>query len=256
MARRQPPASSPRSPRAARSSGERTPRRRPGRPSGRARGPAVREALIEEAGRLFARHGYTAVPLRRIARAAGVTPAMVHYYFGDKQGLYDAMLEHALARVLARVRAVMGGGVARGEELAALLGVMVETLGAEPWIPQLVLREVLSEEGRFRERFVRGYASQLAEMVPGLVRREIAAGRFRADLDPALGFVSLMGMTAFPFAARPVLERVLGLAYDDAFLRRFREHTLRLFLEGAAPRGGGDRPAARTTARTTGETGR
>lgn len=196
----------------------------------------MRAALLDAAGALFARHGYTAVPLRRIARAAGVTPAMVHYYFGDKQGLYDAMLEDALTRLLARVRRVTAGGVAPGQEVEALLGVLVETLGSEPWIPQLVVREVLFEEGRFRERFVRGYASQIAELLPGLVRREIAAGRFRGDLDPVLAFVSLVGMTVFPFAGRPVLERVLGFAYDDAFLARLRDHTLRLFLEGVRPR--------------------
>jgi len=203
-------------------------RRQPGRPSGEAGAPG-REALLEAASRLFARHGVSGVSLRRVAEEAGVTPAMVHYYFGSKEGLYEALLERTFGRVLERVRAVLeqGGG------LAELLEVLIGTFGAEPWIPTLVIREVLSEGGRFRERFVRGYAAGMAELLPGLVRREIEAGRFRSDLDPQLAFASLLGMTVMPFVTRPVMGPLLGFEYDEAFLRRFAEHTQRLFVEGA-----------------------
>ncbi len=212
-------------------------RRRPGRPAQEPGGPDVRDRLLEAAGALFAQRGFNEVPIREIARAAGVTPAMIHYYFEDKQGLYDAMLQRALARILERVRTVTAAGGGGSDGIAGLLEVVVGALAAEPWIPPLILREVLSEEGRFRERFIEGYASQIAQLVPALVRREIEAGRFRASLDPKLAFVSLIGMTAFPFVARPVIERVLGLTYDDAFRRRFIDHTRRLFVEGSGARG-------------------
>jgi hypothetical protein len=52
-------------------------------------------------------------------------------------------------------------------------------------------------------------------------------------LDPRLAFLSLMGMAVFPFVARPVVERVLGIDYDDAFARRFADHTRDLFVNGA-----------------------
>lgn len=203
-------------------------RRQPGRPSDDAGAPG-RDALLEAASRLFAEHGVTGVPLRRVAEAAGVTPAMVHYYFGSKEGLYDALLERTFGRILEQVRSVVEQGGGLGE----LLDVLVGTFAAEPWIPPLVIREVLSEEGRFREQFVRGYASRMAEMLPGLVRREIEAGRFRRDLDPKLAFLSLMGMVVMPFVARPVVGRVLELDYDEDFRRRFVRHTQRLFVEGA-----------------------
>jgi hypothetical protein len=69
-------------------------------------------------------------------------------------------------------------------------------------------------------------------MLPGRVRRAMAAGHFRSDLAPHLTFLSLMGMTILPFVARPVAGPVLGLTYDAEFLRRFARHTKHLFLEG------------------------
>jgi AcrR family transcriptional regulator len=200
------------------------PRRGPGRPARRRGGPDPREALLDAAGRLFAERGADQ-SLRAVAAAAGVTPAMVHYYFGDKDGLAEAMLERAFTRLLERV--------SQARSLDELPATLVETFGAEPWIPPLLLREVLAEGGRMRQRFIEGYASKVAKLVPTMLRSEIAAGRLRSDLDPKLAFVSMMGMLGFAFLARPVLEPVLGLRYDPASLARLAEHTRRMFREGA-----------------------
>ncbi len=227
----------------ARRRGSRRRARGPGRPGKRARGRRydLRETLLSVAARLFAARGVEDVSLRELARAADATPAMVHYYFGDKQGLYDALLERALGRVLERVRAVTEAPGADADEVATLVTMAVGTLSAEPWIPALIIREVLAEPGRFRERFIAGYASQLARVLPALIAREQYQGRLRRDLDPQLAFVSVMGMTVWPFAVRPVLERALGLKLDgEDFAPRFAEHTRRLFLDGAACR---ERPA-------------
>ena len=205
-------------------------RRPPGRPIRSEDDPGVREALIDAARALFAARDYRAVSLREIAAEAGVSPAMVHYYFGDKTGLFDALLDATFSRLLVRIReAIAEHG---SDDFGALLRILVGTIGAEPWIPRLMIREVLSDDGPFRDRFIERYASQVAALVPGLVARGQATGELRADLDPHLAFVSLVGMTVFPFAARPVLERVLGLEYDEDFRRRFVDHTRRLFVEG------------------------
>jgi TetR/AcrR family transcriptional regulator len=118
------------------------------------------------------------------------------------------------------------------ERLDELPEVMMKTLGAEPWIAALMVQEVLSEGGRYRERFVGEYASHMARLIPERVRAEIASGRLRADLDPSLAMLSLIGMAAFPFVARPILERVFGLDYDADFVERLAEHTRRVFFEG------------------------
>lgn len=211
--------------------------RRPGRPSEQDGSRDVRETLLEVAGQLFSERGVHNVSLRELGRAADVNPAMVHYYFGDKQGLYEALLERALQRLLGRARGIVATNREGIEEIADLLQVMVETLSSERWVPSLIIREVIADTGRYRERFIRDFASQMVRIVPEMLAREQAAGRVRPDLDLRLSFASMVGMMAFPFAARPVLERVLGLDYDaEDFVERFSEHTRRLFLEGARPR--------------------
>jgi AcrR family transcriptional regulator len=211
-------------------------RRRPGRPSARSHPRDVRQALLLAASRSFAERGFEAVSLRDIARAARTTPAMIHYYFGDKHGLYAALLERALAGLLERVRSRLAAappGVQLGIDV--FLEAATAALGEEPWLPQLVLREVLSGSAPFRDRFIESYARPMSQLLCGVLEGEIAAGRMRADLEPRLAVLSLLGMAGFPFLARPVIERVLDLSFDGEFPARLAAHTRRMFRDGARP---------------------
>ncbi|MFC6330349.1 TetR/AcrR family transcriptional regulator [Alloalcanivorax gelatiniphagus] len=70
-----------------------------GRPRARA-GEGDRGAtILDVSERLFARHGYDGVTLRTIAREAGVDVALINYYFGPKQQLFDTVFQRR-ARVL------------------------------------------------------------------------------------------------------------------------------------------------------------
>jgi AcrR family transcriptional regulator len=68
---------------------ERTAKR--GRPVRRPAPVEMRDQILDQAEALFARHGLHGVTIREVARAAEVDPALVHYYFETKKGLFDAV---------------------------------------------------------------------------------------------------------------------------------------------------------------------
>ena len=62
--------------------------------AGRRPGEAVtRKAIIEAARTAFLDQGYGATTIRGVARQAEVDPALVYHYFGDKPGLFIALLD-------------------------------------------------------------------------------------------------------------------------------------------------------------------
>ncbi|MFI0452292.1 TetR family transcriptional regulator [Actinomadura sp. 6N118] len=64
------------------------------RPPGRRPGPTeTREAILASARELFAEKGYDGASLRAIARGAGVDPALVHHFFGNKEGVFIAAMQ-------------------------------------------------------------------------------------------------------------------------------------------------------------------
>lgn len=64
---------------------------RRGRPPKRAQAPDTSETILDVAEDLFSKHGFYGVTIREVAREAGVDTALVHYYFGAKRGLFDAV---------------------------------------------------------------------------------------------------------------------------------------------------------------------
>jgi AcrR family transcriptional regulator len=66
------------------------PKSRRGRPLKDGGGDS-RVAILDAAEALFSEHGFDAVTMRQAARLAGVDSALLHYYFGDKRGLFDAV---------------------------------------------------------------------------------------------------------------------------------------------------------------------
>lgn len=194
---------------------------------------AVRQQLLAVARQLFAQQGFAGVSTRAVAEAAGVNPAMIHYYFGSKQGLYESMLTDTLAPLVERLGVIL----AAGDDPAAIrnfLKLYMHTLGANPWMPQLILREVIQEGGRLRGWFIQQLASKGGGRLTQLIEREQAAGRIRADADPALTALSLVSMAVFPFVAMPVTREVFGMRVKDDYLERLVTHTERVFFQGTS----------------------
>ncbi len=88
--------------------------RKPGRPKG---APDLRSCILDKAELLFAEHGFAGTKLRDIASVAGVNQALISYYFGTKQELFDAVFRR------------------RGKEISGARHVLLDELLARDTIP-------------------------------------------------------------------------------------------------------------------------
>ncbi len=53
---------------------------------------STKEKILEKASELFAKYGYRETSIRKIAKEAKVNSAMISYYFGSKEALYESVL--------------------------------------------------------------------------------------------------------------------------------------------------------------------
>ena len=207
--------------------------RRPGRPAGET--PDQRARLLDAAIECYRRHGVAASSLRRIASDAGVTPAMVNYYFGSKELLLAAVVEERLMPAIAILREQVE---AAGDDPRALVTGFVRGMHAAvarfPWLPSLWVREVLSEGGALRDLLVTRISPQVAQLLAGRIAGARRAGALAHDIDPRLLVVSLVGLTMFPLAAAPIWRRVFDA--DDIDADTLLRHTLALLDHGLGGR--------------------
>lgn len=204
-------------------------RRAPGRPV--ADGPDLRSRLLDAAIVCYTRQGIAATALRSIAIEAGVNPALLHYYFGDKEQLQAAVIQE---RVMPAIATLSGHLRTAGDDTARLIAAFVrgvgETVAEHPWFPSLWVREVLCEGGALRDLLVHQIGPQLPQMMAQRFAQAQRDGQLNPDLDPRYLVVSLVGLTLFPIAGAPVWQRVFGVeTFDSAALR---DHTIALLDRG------------------------
>ena len=207
--------------------------RRPGRP--RADEANQRERLLDAAVVCFAGDGIAATSLRTIALKAGVTPALVHYYFGSKEQLVEAFIAERMTPVAAALReSLLAAGPDPRALMAAFVRGMHDLVARFPWWPALWVREVLNEKGALRDVLLKQIAPQVAQLVAGALADAQKRGELAADLDPRLTMVSLMGLTMMPLAAEHIWRRVF--AADDIDRDVLLRHTLALLDHGLGGR--------------------
>jgi AcrR family transcriptional regulator len=204
-----------------------------GRPSAQSEAD-VRAALIAAAKQLFLKFGFEKVTARQIAAAAGTTPAMIHYYFDNKMGLFRAMLQDAIEPLRRMLSGAVDASAAPAVDIAGLIEGHIRIAAANAWIPTLIVNEVLPEGGKFRATFVRDIASKLLPMLVQLIEQGRREGKFRADLDPQLAALSILSLNVFPLISRAITAPILGITLEGADLDRLIAHTTKLLLNGIA----------------------
>jgi AcrR family transcriptional regulator len=203
------------------------PRKRPGpSPSG---APDIRKGILDTSEYLFATQGFAATSIREIAERVGVNPAMVHYYFGSKKKLLQAVMEQVLEPMAGAVAEVEERGDLPVRDLTRLLFSMAAD---HPYLPQLITREVFLPGGELQSEFLEHFAPRLGGRLPGMLRREQREGRLAPDVDPQIMSLLVLSLCFFPFIARPVAETVLDVRYDAPGLRSLAEHVTGLLERG------------------------
>lgn len=206
-------------------------RRSPGRPA--TDSPDQRPRLIEAALECFVRDGIAATSLRGIASRAGVTPALLHYYFGSKQALRDAVFEERMMPAVAALRdKLMTAGDDAGALMRTFVRGLFDIMAAHPWFPSLWVREVLCEGGALRELLLDRIGDGLPQLIAGRFALAQRAGQLNDRLDPRLLVVSMVGLTLFPAASAPIWRELFK---TDLGMNVLAEHALALLHHGMAP---------------------
>ena len=205
--------------------------RKPGRPSKSGDTPDRRSRILDIAADLFGRRGIAGTSLSAIAREARVTPALMHYYFGNRESLIDALVLERLQPAVASVAQAMGkAGDDLRSQIHCFVRAMIETISSRPWFPPLWAREVLSEGGLLRERLVGQLGAPLMQRLRDRFVDAQVRGQLNRDLDPNLLFVTLIALTLFPLASQSIWRNQLGASEVTA--DTIANHALALLERG------------------------
>jgi AcrR family transcriptional regulator len=168
----------------------------------------TRARLIEAAGEIFADHGYQSATVRDICARAGANIAAVNYYFGDKLGLYGAVLRHII------------GSAVQDEILDPAVPLDDPEQALRQFITNMLLRTCMAgEREAWQFRIMAHEMAQPTEVLPRVVEEIIGprSAAMRRIISQIIGLppdddttrlcaLSVTGQVLHYMHARPVIE--------------------------------------------------
>ena len=206
--------------------------RTPGRPPANLERDA-RDALLAAATDLFAQHGVAATTFAMIAKRAGLTPAMVHYYFTSREQLLDAVVEERIAPLIAAVWNPAEAGAAPEELIRGIVDRMLAGIERMPWIPSTWMREVLNEGGLLRSRMLRQLPFGKINLLTDAVARGQKGKTVNSDLDSGLIVFSVIGLVMLHMATVRFWAELFKRTTPDR--EEMCRHITGLLLHGLQP---------------------
>ncbi len=183
----------------------------------------ARERLLDAASVLFAEQGFAETSTREICTAAGLNPGAIHYHFGDKDGLYRAVLARPLEVMSAQHQGFADPSLSLREGLGRFFGSFLSE-AAEELELRLHLRELLKPSTVYAEtiqEFIGPNQRALSEL---LARHIGVAPDDETVLQLGYGLVAMAQDYCLSRAFMQLLTP--GYLADPAALDRIRERLL------------------------------
>ena len=202
--------------------------RKAGRPTDKI---AAREKLIYHARELFTIMVYDKVSTRLVAQKAGVNVAMIRYYFGNKAGLFEAMLRETLSPMQKQMKALVSDS--NEQNFFDLMRTYYREMIKVPQFPRLVAQVMHIPPSETQRKLLEKVIVDISKPIQGLIfDKLIDSGVLRKDVDPQLCRVSYISLMVFPFMAPPALLAIHGIELSEDFLNRLFEHNIQLMKHG------------------------
>ncbi len=193
----------------------------------------LRNRLLKSALDCFLADDYHRVTTRRIAESAGANVSMIRYYFGSKEGLYEAMIRETLGPLLDVLDGPMLESV---EGFGDYLLLYYRTMVRHPEFPKLILKVLALKHGpgrRFIQQLLERGRARGARRVSDLK----ADGDIAPSIDPDILRIAFVSLAMTPMLLKEIFESQDGRVMDERFLRELAAFNGHLFASGLAADG-------------------
>jgi AcrR family transcriptional regulator len=170
------------------------------------------QQILAAAEQEFLTRGYDGARTTSIAQAAGVTHAMLHYYFRTKEQLFERIVDEKFETMSHSMFAIMGDpSLPIVERIKGGIEAHFDFVAQNPLLPRFVINEIISRPERYDVLYKR--VGAIIDNVYSGLQSEINRSAERGEIervDIKMLFISIMSLNIFTFLAYPFMEPLMG----------------------------------------------
>ena len=192
------------------------------------------QQILAAAEQEFLTRGYDGARTTSIAQAAGVTHAMLHYYFRTKEQLFERIVDEKFETMSHSMFAIMGDpSLPIVERIKGGIEAHFDFVAQNPLLPRFVINEIISRPERYDVLYKR--VGAIIDNVYRGLQSEIDRSAERGEIervDIKMLFISIMSLNIFTFLAYPFMEPLMGelMANRERFLAERKVENIETIL--------------------------
>ena len=173
--------------------------------------------ILQAAEKEFFSKGYSGARTASIAEAAGVTHAMLHYYFRTKDNLFERIVSEKINMLADIVLSAIGDAdLPLKERLRQGIEQHFDFIAANRDLPRFIVNEVLSRPEQIE--IMKKNTLYIVNNLLGNLQQEIdeyAAQGFCQQVDARMLLIDIISLNVFPFIAAPIVQGTIGNSYAN-----------------------------------------
>jgi TetR/AcrR family transcriptional regulator len=198
---------------------------------------ATSASILAAATKEFATYGFGGGRVDRIAERAAVNKRMIYHYYGDKRGLYLAVLEEAYHKERSAEQTLELEAIEPREAMKRLIEYTFDSFVKDRSFIKLLNDENLHKAANLkRSKRIAEMHSPLIAIMQRILERGAEAGVFRKGVDPLQTWISIAAVSYFYFSNIYTLSTIFKRDFDKAEAREARRrHVVDLVLSYLRP---------------------
>lgn len=178
---------------------------------------STEEKILAAATKEFMHKGFDSARTTAIAKEAGVSHAMLHYYFRSKENLFEKIIDAKMSSIgELMLQSLSQSNLPLFERIRTAINRHLDFVNKNPELPHFFIREVYSHPERIRKI---GEALQVnATVLIAELQKDIDEAAERGEcrrVNAEMLLLDIVSLNIFSFLAKPVLEVVLNNLFSD-----------------------------------------
>lgn len=184
--------------------------------------------ILEAAKKVFQQKGMGGARMQEIADEAGINKALLHYYFKNKEQLFEGIYKESFRKIFPQFNEILATDEPMEKKMATLVSNYIDMLLENPQLPSFVIYEMNREPGNFLDFIQSNELRPKFDILVKLLEEEAKKGKIKPI--PAFHIViNMIAMCVFPFAAAPMIKGIAGL--DDITFNKMMEERKELVTQ-------------------------
>ena len=167
------------------------------------------EKILTAAKKVFLQKGMDGARMQDIADEAGINKALLHYYFRNKQQLFEKIFIEAISALLPKVVTIMESDTSLFEKIETFCKEYINQVMLTPYVPIFIINEVNKQPEVFLKKIL-GDRQLPLHALQQTINREIKEKNIR-PVNPLQLLMNIISMCLFPFLARPLIQLATGI---------------------------------------------